>query len=205
MNITVANIHKNVGKSLITHQLILSYQYRGVEIDPFGTLSRKLPMDVDKIPAGSHTLPNYAFMTIFDFGAFLDKKMEMAAMQSDLILIPFLGEFDSITGTLKTLKFLAELERPFLFVLNRAKEEKAVEKVKPILKKALKSDPEIVSLPDSSLLSDAYAYNYSILEMANTKPAKALHDVAGAFYALHQKMKQFYVAPSTETDGLKLA
>ncbi len=49
MNITICNFKGGVGKSLIAHQLITSYEFNGVEIDPYGNLSDRLPEKVFKI------------------------------------------------------------------------------------------------------------------------------------------------------------
>lgn len=55
MNITICNFKGGVGKSLIAHQLITSYEFNGVEIDPYGNLSDRLPEKVSKIDLSEKT------------------------------------------------------------------------------------------------------------------------------------------------------
>lgn len=49
MNITIVNFKGGVGKSMIAHQLISGYGFNGYEIDPYGSLSDRLPECVMRI------------------------------------------------------------------------------------------------------------------------------------------------------------
>lgn len=90
MNITIVNFKGGVGKSMIAHQLISGFGFRGYEIDPYGSLSDRLPNKVDRIDIQGKYLPTPREETIFDFGGFDDIKLDQAIAYSDLIIIPFI-------------------------------------------------------------------------------------------------------------------
>ena len=68
MNITICNFKGGVGKSLIAHQLITSFDFSGVEIDPYGNLADRLPERVSKIDLSEKNLGQLIISDIYVSG-----------------------------------------------------------------------------------------------------------------------------------------
>ena len=68
MNITICNFKGGVGKSLIAHQLITSFDFSGVEIDPYGNLADRLQREYQKLIYLKKILDNLKilFLTLVD-------------------------------------------------------------------------------------------------------------------------------------------
>ncbi len=136
MNITICNFKGGVGKSLIAHQLITSYEFNGVEIDPYGNLSDRLPEKVSKIDLSEKNLGQFE-NTIFDFGGFNDVKIEQAIKQSNLVIIPFNATVETLQSTIDTINVVKEFDRPILFVANMIQKPEDIEEVSVIIQDVL--------------------------------------------------------------------
>jgi chromosome partitioning protein len=132
MNITICNFKGGVGKSLIAHQLITSFDFSGVEIDPYGNLADRLPDSVSKIDLSEKNLGQFE-NTIFDFGGFNDVKIEQAIKQSNLVIIPFNATVETLQSTIDTINVVKEFDRPILFVANMIQKPEDIEEVSVII------------------------------------------------------------------------
>ena len=171
-NLTICNFKGGVGKSLIAHQLITSYDYNGIEIDPYGSLADRLPDRVQKIDITAQTLPE-AENTIFDFGGFDDIKLDQAIEQSDLVIVPFIPTLESVQGTADTLMRIKELDRPILLVANMVQKPEDVKEAQFVFEDLLQTELEIFQIPLSIAFQTAINENRSILELANQGGIKA--------------------------------
>ena len=171
-NITVCNFKGGVGKSLITHQLVTSFGYRGIEIDPYGSLADRLPDRVQKIDIAQESLPQVE-NTIFDFGGFDDVKIDQAIAQSNLVIVPFIPTLESVQGTVDTLVRIQELDKPILLVANMVQKPQDVEDAKFVFEDLLKTEIEIFQIPFSVAFQTAINENRSILELASQGGIKA--------------------------------
>lgn len=171
-NITICNFKGGVGKSLLAHQLITSYGYKGVEIDPYGSLSERLPKDVEKIDIESKSLPQKD-NTIFDFGGFDDIKLDLAINQSNLIIVPFIPTLESVQGTADTLVRIKEFDKPILLVANMVQKPQDVKDAKFVFEEILQTEIEVFTIPLSIAFQTAINENRSILELANQSGIKA--------------------------------
>ncbi|MRJ03246.1 MAG: hypothetical protein C6I05_07345 [Epsilonproteobacteria bacterium] len=165
-NITICNFKGGVGKSLLAHQLITSFNYRGIEIDPYGSLADRLPDKVEKIDISSPTLPQVE-NTIFDFGGFDDRKLDLAMEQSDLALVPFIPTLESVQGTADTLLRIKDFGRPILLVANMVQKPEDVQDAKFVFEDLLQTELEIFQIPLSVAFQTAINENRSIFELAN--------------------------------------
>ena len=96
MNIAIINPKGGQGKSLIAHQLITTFGYKGFEIDPYGSLADRLPDDVTFVDIKSNYITKEDVKnTIFDFGGFSDPKEDEAIQKSDFTL-SFIWIFNSL-------------------------------------------------------------------------------------------------------------
>lgn len=173
MNITIANFKGGVGKSLIAHQLITSYDYKGIEIDPYGSLSERLPDKVIKVDIASKQIPKVNENTVFDFGGFDDVKLDLAVKQSDLIIIPFIPTLESVQGTIDTLNRVKLHDKPILLVANMVQKPDDVNDAKFVFEEVLGFEVEIYQIPVSVALQTAINENKSIIELSKQSGIKA--------------------------------
>lgn len=172
MNITICNFKGGVGKSLIAHQLITSFDFNGVEIDPYGNLADRLPERVKNIDINEKNLNTYE-NTIFDFGGFNDVKLEQAVKQSDLIIIPFNATIETLQSTVDTINVVKDYDKPILFIANMIQKPKDIEEVNIIIQDILGFECEIFTIPVSAAYQTAINQNMSLLELSNSGGIKA--------------------------------
>jgi len=170
-NITICNFKGGVGKSFLAHQLITSFGFNGVEIDPYGSLSDRLE-NVEQIPLENKTLETYS-NTVFDFGGFNDIKLEQAINQSDLVIIPLNATIETLQSTIDTLNVVKEFDRPILFVANMVQKAEDIKEINSIINEILGFECEIFILPLSVAYQTAINNNVSILELADAGGLKS--------------------------------
>lgn len=173
MSVTIANFKGGVGKSLIAHQLITCFNYDGVEIDPYGSLSDRLPNKVVKVDINDKTLPNTSEKTVFDFGGFDDIKLDQAIDRSNLIVIPFIPTLESIQGTVDTLNRIKTHDKPILMVANMVQKPNDVEDARFVFNEVLGFEIEIYQIPISVALQTAINENKAITELAKQSGIRA--------------------------------
>lgn len=172
MNIVICNFKGGVGKSFIAHQLITSFDFNGVEIDPYGNLSERLEDKVEKIDILEQKLGQYE-NTIFDFGGFNDIKLGQAIKQSDLIIIPFNATVETLQSTIDTINIVKDYDKPILFVANMIQKPEDIKEVSVVFRDVLGFDCEIITLPISAAFQTAINQNVSVLELANAGGLKS--------------------------------
>lgn len=173
MNITIVNFKGGVGKSMIAHQLITGFEFRGCEIDPYGSLSDRLPERVERIDIQQKHIPRPEGEMIFDFGGFDDIKLDQAISYSDLIIIPFIPTLETIQGTVDTLVRVASANKPILMVPNMSQKENDIQDAKFVFEETLGFEIEMFPIPMSVALQTAINENRSILELAKQGGIKA--------------------------------
>jgi len=191
-NITICNFKGGVGKSLLAHQLITSFGYRGIEIDPYGSLADRLPERVEKVDITATTLPQVE-NTIFDFGGFDDRKLDLAIEQSGLILVPFIPTLESVQGTADTLLRIKGFEVPILLVANMVQKPEDVQDAKFVFEDLLQTELEIFQIPLSIAFQTAINENRSILELADQGGIKgfAYRKAKGILEELHSLIQSY--------------
>lgn len=180
MNITIVNFKGGVGKSMIAHQLITGFGFRGCEIDPYGSLSDRLPDQVERIDIQQKHLAQPQGETIFDFGGFDDIKLDQAIGYSDLIVIPFIPTLETIQGTVDTLVRVAPMNKPILMVPNMSQKENDISDAKFVFEETLGFEIEMFPIPMSVGLQTAINENKSIIELTRQGGIKAYAYKKGA-------------------------
>lgn len=193
MNITIVNFKGGVGKSMIAHQLITGFGFRGYEVDPYGSLSDRLPEQVKKIEIQEKQLTQPEQATIFDFGGFDDVKLDQAVAYSDLVIIPFIPTLETIQGTVDTLVRVAPMNKPILLVPNMSQKENDINDAKFVFDETLGFEVEMFALPMSVALQTAINENCSILELSNQGGIKAYayRKSANLIRDLHEKIWEY--------------
>jgi len=193
MNITIVNFKGGVGKSMIAHQLITGFGFRGCEIDPYGSLSDRLPEQVDRIDIQEKNLDEPSAATIFDFGGFDDIKLDQAVSYSDLVIIPFIPTLETIQGTVDTLVRIAPMNKPILLVPNMSQKENDISDAKFVFDETLGFEVEMFPLPMSVALQTAINENCSIIELSQQGGIKgyAYKKSANLIRDLHGKILEY--------------
>lgn len=193
MNITIVNFKGGVGKSMIAHQLITGFGYQGCEIDPYGSLSDRLPDVVGRIEIQEKYLPEPNRDTIFDFGGFDDIKLDQAIGYSDLIVIPFIPTLETIQGTVDTLVRVAPMDKPILLVPNMSQKENDINDAKFVFDETLGFEVEMFALPMSVALQTAINENRSIIDLSQQGGIKgyAYKKSANLMRDLHAKIREY--------------
>lgn len=193
MNITIVNFKGGVGKSMIAHQLITGFGFRGCEIDPYGSLSDRLPERVERIDIRQKGLEQPSEATIFDFGGFDDVKLDQAIGHSDLVIIPFIPTLETIQGTVDTLVRVAPMNKPILMVPNMSQKEGDINDAKFVFDETLGFEVEMFALPMSVALQTAINENRSIIELSQQGGirAYAYRKSANLIRNLHAKISEY--------------
>jgi len=171
MKITICNFKGGVGKSLISHQLITSFQYGGIEVDPYGSLHDRLPDDVIKIGL-QESLPNLTKIeqdVIFDFGGFADKKLSDAIAISECIIVPTIATLESVQATIDTINFIKEHKKPILIIANMMRKKQNLEETMRAINDTLNYMPEVVEVPFSDAFQTAINENTSVVKLSEKK------------------------------------
>ncbi|KFN40362.1 MAG: hypothetical protein JU82_03570 [Sulfuricurvum sp. MLSB] len=195
MNITIVNFKGGVGKSMIAHQLITGFGFRGCEVDPYGSLADRLPEQVEKIEIQEKQLAQPEQATIFDFGGFDDVKLDQAVAYSDLVIIPFIPTLETIQGTVDTLVRVAPMNKPILLVPNMSQKENDINDAKFVFDETLGFEVEMFALPMSVALQTAINENCSILDLSNQGGIKAYayRKSANLIRDLHEKIREYKI------------
>ena len=195
MTATIANFKGGVGKSLTAHQLITGFGFKGIEVDPYGSLATRLPDDVVHVRL-DEDLPDLAGIEddiLFDFGGFDDEKLATAAAISNLIIVPFIATLESVQTTVETLHRLKEFEKPILFVANMTNKEQDAADSLLAFQEVLGYEVEVYYLPMSVGLQTAINENKSIMELAKQPGLAgfAYKKAAAAMSGLHDVIMKY--------------
>ncbi|MFA6629994.1 MAG: ParA family protein [Sulfuricurvum sp.] len=193
MNVTIVNFKGGVGKSMIAHQLITGFGFEGCEIDPYGSLSDRLPENVSRIDVREKHLNPPHQETIFDFGGFDDIKLDQAVAYSDLIVIPFIPTLETIQGTMDTLVRVAAMNKPILMVPNMSQKENDINDAKFVFEETLGFEVEMFPIPMSVALQTAINENKSIIELSKQGGIKAYAYKKGVnlMHRLYEKIREY--------------
>ena len=193
MNITVVNFKGGVGKSMIAHQLISGFGFYGCEVDPYGSLSDRLPERVERIDIQQKHLEKPKHETIFDFGGFDDIKIDQAISYSDLIFIPFIPTLETIQGTVDTLVRVASANKPILMIPNMSQKENDINDAKFVFEETLGFEIEMFPIPMSVALQTAINENRSITELSQQGGIKAYayKKSSKLMVDLHDKIREY--------------
>ncbi|MDP2850674.1 MAG: ParA family protein [Sulfuricurvum sp.] len=193
MNITVVNFKGGVGKSMIAHQLISGFGFYGCEVDPYGSLSDRLPERVERIDIQQKHLEKPKNETIFDFGGFDDIKLDQAISYSDLIIIPFIPTLETIQGTVDTLVRVASANKPILMIPNMSQKENDINDAKFVFEETLGFEIEMFPIPMSVALQTAINENRSITELSQQGGIKAYayKKSSKLMVDLHDKIREY--------------
>lgn len=192
IQITICNFKGGQGKSLIAHQLITGFGYKGIEIDPYGSLSDRLPEHVVRIPLDSKSLPKAKGPTLYDFGGFDDVRLDLAVSQSNLVIIPFIPTLESVQGTLETVHRITGMDTPVMFVANMAQKTQDIEDARFVFEEAMGCECPFFTIPLSVALQTAINENRSVIDLASQGGIRsfAYKKASQLIRSLHQTVEE---------------
>lgn len=172
MIVAITNFKGGVGKSMIAHQLITSFDYDGFEVDPYGSLSDRLPSRIKRLDT-TDDMPTIVNNTIFDFGGFDCQLLRSVLEISNLVIVPFIPTLETLQSTMDALSIIKQYDKPILLVANMVKKQSDVEEAKKLFYEFFGFEVEVIELSDSIALQTAIAENESIISLAKQGGLKA--------------------------------
>jgi len=170
MQIIIFNQKGGVGKSMLATQIALYFDTTILELDPYGVLSQTLGEDfVYKVGLNEHLPEVVDGDVVYDFGGFDDKRVDTAAKNADLIIIPFNPTINSLGTTLESYQRVVKLGVPILFVINAViKEQDALDAMEYLKETLQESDLDFFTLPHTRALQTSENEGQSIISLAKS-------------------------------------
>lgn len=194
----VVNFKGGVGKSMIAYTLITSFGYKGYEIDPYGSLARRVGEDKVVFVDINGKLPDDIERykkVVFDFGGFDDALIYEAAKVSDMVIVPFDPTLESVQTTMDMFESLKEIGLPVLFVANKAAKEIDVNSIIDTFNEELGYEVDFYVIPYLIGIQTSINNKESILQMANKKGFAGMpyRKAAQVMSGLYQEILNFGV------------
>jgi len=198
MILTIMNYKGGQGKSMIAHQLITNFGYKGYEIDPYGSLAQRLPDQVKHIGIDTPKINNvYYDKVIFDFGGFAAIQEEEAIKESDLIIVPFVPVIESVQGTLEMLpiilKYLIKYDKPLLLVPNMVAKTEDMQEAINLFSDELEVELDYYTIPYLVSIQTVINENTSTSKKVGTGGFKGMpyKKANTIIQGLHQKILEY--------------
>lgn len=174
MQIIIFNQKGGVGKSMLATQIALYFDATILELDPYGVLSQTLSDEFVYKVGLKDELPEVVNGdVIYDFGGFDDKRVDIAAKSTNLIIIPFNPTINSLGTTLESYERVKNLGVPILFVINAAiKEQDALDAMEYLKETLNDNDLDFFTIPHTRALQTSENEGESIISLAASSGLK---------------------------------
>ncbi len=164
MKITIFNQKGGVGKTMLATQIALYFNLKIIELDPYGILKQLMPDRVIKLGLRDN-INNNLNNVVFDFGGFDDLRLEQAAKQSNLVIIPFNPTLISLGGTLKSYFKIKDFNENILFVANGYIKEQDVKDAVEFLEENIKEPIDYFAIPYTRAIQTAENEIISVIDL----------------------------------------
>lgn len=166
--ITIWTTKGGCGKTNISAELALQLSYPAITNEQESMLSRVISADKLLILASNQEIPNMDCGVIFDFGGYIDKRLEKVLTISDVILVPTLPEISDIQGCINSLQTIKKYNENIAVIVNKTESAKDYENVKSIINEI--GTYPLFEIKKSRALPNIYLKKQSIREMCDESP-----------------------------------
>lgn len=173
MRIIIFNSKGGVGKTTYAIQIATYFDATIIEVDPYGVLTQTLDNDrVFKVGLNEELPVIKEGDVVYDFGGFDDARLDIAAKDADLVIIPFNPTINALGTTLKSYERAKGLDVPILFIANAVvKDQDAVDAIEYI-QESTKDDIDYFVVPHTRAIQTAENEGIGIIELANSSGLK---------------------------------
>ena len=161
MSYVIYSIKGGVGKTTLSVQISQMLEYTYVTNDPHSSAHNLLPEEKGFLVSKDEyeEIP-YDDNVVYDFGGFIDPRINDIIKQSKKVLIPTLTSIVDLQATLATLKDVIEVNKNIIIVVNRTKNNNKSTELKEYLLEEIeklygKVNIPIIFVRDSSVLEDS--------------------------------------------------
>lgn len=161
MSYVIYSIKGGVGKTTLSVQISQMLEYTYVTNDPHSSAHNLLPEEKGFLVSKDEyeEIP-YDDNVVYDFGGFIDPRINDIIKQSNKVLIPTLTSIVDLQATLATLKDVIEINKNIIILINRAKNNNKANELKDYLEEEIKKEYKEVQIPiifvrESSVLEDS--------------------------------------------------
>jgi len=166
--ITIWTTKGGCGKTNISAELALQLSYPAITNEQESMLANVISKDKLLILKPNQEIPDMDCGVIFDFGGYVDKRLEKALLLSDIILVPTLSEISDIQGCINSLQTIQNYNKKIAIIVNKTESTKDFENVESIINKIGKYP--IFEIKKSRALPNIYIKKQSIKDMCNESP-----------------------------------
>ncbi len=166
--ILIWTIKGGCGKTNISAELALRFNYPAITNEKGSMLSHILSEERIKILSDNEEAPNYDVGMIFDFGGYIDNRIKDIARKSDFVIIPTLPEVSDIQGCINTVQNIKKFNRNIVIIANKTKGTDDVNFVKETINEI--EDLPVFEIKESRALPNIYIEKKSIQKMMKDNP-----------------------------------
>ena len=161
MSFVIYSIKGGVGKTTLSVQISQMLDYTYVTNDPHSSAHNLLPEEKGFLVSKDEyeEIP-YDDNVVYDFGGFIDPRINEIIEQSNKILIPTLTSIVDLQATLATLKDVMKINKNVVIIINRTKNNNKAIELKEYLEEEINKEYANFKIPiifvrESSVLEDS--------------------------------------------------
>ncbi|MBM3467484.1 MAG: ParA family protein [Alphaproteobacteria bacterium] len=166
--ITIWTTKGGCGKTNISAELALQLSYPVITNEQESMLSSIINTDRLLILKPNQEIPDMNCGVIFDFGGYIDQRLEKVLTISDVILVPTLPEISDIQGCINSLQTIQKYNKNIAIIVNKTESSKDFENVESIITKI--GTYPLFEIKKSRALPNIYLKKQSIKDMSDESP-----------------------------------
>ena len=166
--ITIWTTKGGCGKTNISAELALQLSYPAITNEQESMLANVISKDKLLILKHNQEIPDMDCGVIFDFGGYIDKRLEKVLLLSYIILVPTLPEISDIQGCINSLQTIQNYNKKIAVIVNKTESVKDFESVESIINEI--GEYPLFEIKKSRALPNIYIRKQSIKDMCNKSP-----------------------------------
>lgn len=194
MEIIIYNSKGGVGKTTFAIQIATYFDATIIEVDPYGVLTQTLGNDrVYKVGLNENLPEIREGDVVYDFGGFDDARLDIAAKNANLIIIPFNPTINALGTTLKSYERAKSLDLPILFIANAVVKDQDAADAIDYIQEVTKDEVDCFIVPHTRAIQTAENEGVGIIDLANSSGLKrhTYKKISTTMQELMSKIKEY--------------